>query len=72
MSELQKLKSAAESVAQNPVVWAYIEALEAEIKRLKKALKLIASCERRVEGDIVDIARTTLSISNSPKDDIHA
>jgi len=34
MSELQKLKSAAESVAQNPIVWAYIEALEAEIKRL--------------------------------------
>ena len=37
MSELQKLKSAAESVAQNPVVWAYIEALEAEIKRLTVA-----------------------------------
>jgi len=37
-----------------------IEALEAENRRMREALRLIASCERRAEGDVVDIARAVL------------
>ena len=33
----------------------------AEIERLREALKKIAACEKRVDGDVVDIARAALS-----------
>jgi len=48
------LRVAAEAAARR------IEALEAENRRMREALRLIASCERRAEGDVVDIARATL------------
>ena len=32
---IEKLRRAAESTAQRPVVWAYISALEAELLRLR-------------------------------------
>ena len=37
------------------------DALRAENQRLSKALTLIASCQSRVKGDVVDIAKTTLA-----------
>lgn len=37
-----------------------IDSLRAEKERLREALEKIANCEKRADGDIVDIARTTL------------
>jgi hypothetical protein len=54
MSELQPWMDRVEYLRRENI------RLEAEIERLRAARERIASCEKRADGDVVDIARTAL------------
>lgn len=59
------------SAAKDRVAELHSEVAEqrAENERLREALNQIASCEKRTEGDVVDIARTALG--KQPKGILH-